>query len=161
MWTTLGAAVVLLAVFDRAKRYLLLFALLVLPATLLHEGSHWLLGRLSGARPVGFSVWPRRDGRRIVLGEVAISRGNWFNRGIVGLAPLLLLPLAWLAVLAAPRPQSWGEHAVHAFLFASLLYGAIPSLTDWKMALRGFPGALVILGMVGGAAYLLLRHSVG
>jgi hypothetical protein len=158
---TFAVALLLLAVFDAAKRHLLLFALLVLPATLMHEGSHWLLGRLSGAQPVGFSVWPRRDGRRIVLGEVTIRRGNWFNRGLVGLAPLLLLPLAWFAVLLAPSAVSLVEQGAHAYLLASLVYGAIPSLSDWKLALRGLPGALLLLGAVGATGWLLLQRSVG
>jgi hypothetical protein len=158
--TTLLAIVLLLAVFDRARRHLWLFVPLVLPATLLHEGSHWLVASVSGARPSRFSVWPRREAGRIVLGEVAIARPNWLTRGLVGLAPLLLLPIALLVMQHAPRPASPALHALQVYLLASLLYGAIPSWSDLKLALRGLPGALIVLAVLAASFYgLWLRAA--
>lgn len=157
---TLLAVLLLLALFDRARRRLWLFVPLVLPATLLHEGSHWLVAWVSGARPSRFSVWPRREGRRIVLGEVAIARPTWLTRGLVGLAPLLLLPIAAYVLLHLRAPTEPAMHALQVYLLASLVYGAIPSLSDLKLAVRGLPGALLLLAIVGaGGAWLWLRAT--
>lgn len=158
---TLLATLLLLALFDRARGRLWLFVPLVLPATLLHEGSHWIVAWLSGARPARFRVWPRREGRRIVLGEVAIANGSWLTRGLVGLAPLLLLPLAALGFLHAPPAATPAMQALQVYLLASLLYGALPSSSDLRLALRGLPGALLLLALLGAFGVLLWKDAIG
>ncbi|HJV34908.1 MAG TPA: hypothetical protein VJ604_07565, partial [Geomonas sp.] len=62
----------------------------LLPGTILHELSHLLLGAVTGGRPVGFSIIPRRAGQgRWVLGSVTISRP-----GVISALPSALAPLA-------------------------------------------------------------------
>ncbi|MCD5364578.1 hypothetical protein LQT98_23165, partial [Chromobacterium aquaticum] len=71
------------------------YVALSLPGTVLHELCHFLVGWLLRARPSRFSVWPRRNGRQLTLGQVGFSRLTWWNALPIGIAPLLLLPLGW------------------------------------------------------------------
>src|SRR5205807_4997851 len=71
-------------------------ALLSLPGTIAHELSHLVVGYALGARPQRFSLWPRREGKRWILGFVTFGNLNVLNAAPVALAPLALLPLALL-----------------------------------------------------------------
>lgn len=75
-----------------------------LPGTLLHELSHLMAAFITGGRPVGFTIIPRRtvgvtaDGssRRVwVLGSVTITNPSVLAAFPSGCAPLLFLPAAW------------------------------------------------------------------
>ena len=65
----LGTAA-MLWLMNQARRSFWLFSLLVLPGTLCHEFCHWMVGKLLNARPVRFTVVPRRAGGSLVLGCV-------------------------------------------------------------------------------------------
>jgi hypothetical protein len=64
-------------------------ALVWWPATVLHELSHFLVGYVLLAKPVGFSVFPARykPGTPWQLGHVSFARLRWWNQLPVGLAP--------------------------------------------------------------------------
>jgi len=83
-----------------------------LPGTLLHELSHLLVAAVTGGRPVGFSIVPRRQtegaSRGVwVLGSVTISRPGPLSALPSALAPLALnavayyLYLGWGGVVSA------------------------------------------------------------
>jgi hypothetical protein len=93
---------------------------------------------VSFGRPSGISVWPRRTPRGYVLGSARFANVRWFNAGVIGLAPLLLLlPLA-VGVLAW-RLHAWQAlrpaEVAWAYLIATLLYACLPSWQDIKVAL--------------------------
>lgn len=72
-----------------------------LPGTFLHESAHFVVALLTGGRPAGFTIIPRRaaDGaaRQVwVLGSVTVTNPSVLAAFPSGLAPLLLLPAAWL-----------------------------------------------------------------
>lgn len=146
----LAAVAAGLWVLHQARRSFWLLSLLALPGTLAHELCHWLVGALLNGQPVRFTVLPKREGRGYVLGSVAFAHLRWYNAFFVGLAPLLLLPLAYGLFrwrLAAQPAFSWPE-ALLAFLFANLLYGAMPSWQDLRIAARSPVGwLLLVLGL--------------
>ncbi|MBI1753815.1 MAG: hypothetical protein HY014_18415 [Acidobacteria bacterium] len=138
----------MLWLLNRARRSFWLCALLALPGTLCHEACHWLVGKLLLGHPAHFTVVPRREGRGFVLGSVALQNLRWYNAFFIGMAPLLLLPLAWVLLLWRLRSQpvfGWSE-AGFAFLLANLFFAALPSWADLRIAARSPVGWALLAG---------------
>ena len=144
----LAGLAAMLWVLNQAKRSFWLCALLALPGTLCHETCHWLVGKLLNAQPVHFTVLPRREGHGFVLGAVAFRHLRWYNAFFVGMAPLLLLPLAYgllLWRLGSHPTMDWPEAAT-LFLLANLVFAALPSWQDVRIAARSPIGWLLLAG---------------
>ncbi len=145
-------------VLRQSRRSFWLVFILALPGTFAHELCHWLLGKLLLGRPVRFTLWPRREGRSYILGAVAFTNLRWYNAFFIGMAPLLLLPLAYGLFwwrLAAHPVLGWPE-ALMAFLLANLIFGALPSGPDLRIAARSPVGWLLL---AAGIAWAVLRLS--
>lgn len=141
----------------KARRSFWLCALLALPGTVCHELSHWAVGRLLGGRPVRFTVIPRREGRGFTLGAVAFANLRWYNAFFIGLAPLLLLPAAWALFrwrLGGRLALGWPELAL-GFLLANLVFAAVPSGQDLRIAARSPVAWLLLAGGLGWAGWRL------
>jgi hypothetical protein len=126
-----------------------ILALLALPGTIAHELSHFVVGLLAGAQPAGFRLWPKRMGDHWMLGSVSFRNLGLFNGALVSLAPLLLLPPAWLCLLyVAPHfwvTGQWALWILAGYLAATFCFAATPSRQDLKI----------------GASSLLLYLAVG
>jgi hypothetical protein len=147
----LAATAVMLWLLNQAKRSFWLCALLALPGTLCHELCHWLVGTLLNGQPVRLTVLPRREGRGFVLGSVALANLRWYNAFFIGLAPLLLLALAYglFQWRLSERPVvGWTEAGV-VFLLANLVFGAVPSWQDLRIAARSPIGWLLLAAACG------------
>jgi len=145
------ALAVVLWLLNQARRWLWAFSILALPGTFCHELCHWILGKLLNGQPVSFSILPRREGRGMVLGSVQCAHLRWYNAFFVGVAPLLLLPLAFLLLrwrLGLHAALDWGE-ALVLYLLGNLAFGSIPSGQDLRVAARSPIGWLLLaLGLV-------------
>lgn len=125
--------------------------LYALPATLLHELSHLLVAFITGGRPAGFSIIPTpritmlADGtvrRGWVLGSVIIRNAGPLASFPTGLAPLLLIPLAWFFY------RHWFDwfpadlsHTLFLYLAVYLCAaGAVPSTQDLRVAFSSLAG---------------------
>lgn len=112
-------------------------ALLSLPGTIAHELTHLVVGFLFHATPHGFSIWPRRSGNGWILGCVSFRNIGLLNGAFVALAPLLLLPLAWLCLIHVLVPlwieSQWGWWLLAGYLAATALFAALPSFQDIKL----------------------------
>ena len=147
----LAGTAAVLWLLNQARRSFWLFSLLALPGTICHELCHWMVGRLLNGRPVRFTVIPKREGRGLVLGSVALANLRWYNAFFIGLAPLLLLPAAYglfLWRLGRSPVLGWPEAGM-GFLLANLLFGAIPSGQDLRIAARSPIGWLLLAGALG------------
>ena len=151
----LGTAA-MLWLMNQARRSFWLFSLLVLPGTLCHEFCHWMVGKLLNARPVRFTVVPRRAGGSLVLGSVAFSNLRWYNTFFIGVAPLLLLAAAYglFAWRLGGHPVLGWREGGAVFFLANLLFGAVPSWQDLRIAARSPVGWLLLAGAL---AYGWLR----
>lgn len=144
----------LVAAIVATKRFLPIYILLAWPATIVHELSHFIVGVLLQARPVGFSVIPKRSATGWTLGEVRFSDLGPFNTIPVAMAPLLImLPVAVWMSTALPCPFLPG----HALGVAELLLGCWPSPQDWRLAGR----SLFVLAFIGVLSYLLVHIFFG
>jgi hypothetical protein len=115
-------------------------ALLSFPGTAAHEAAHFLVGWLLRARPLRFSVWPQADARGWRLGSVSFAHIGLLNGAWVALAPLLLLPLAWIGLVDVLLPlwsaHQWGWWVLAGYLTATALFAALPSWQDLKLGRR-------------------------
>lgn len=136
-----------------SRRWVLLYALLALPGTFLHESSHWLVAALLGGRPSALTIVPTRTERGWRLGSVGIRQVRWFNALPIGVAPLLLAPLAVLALGQAARwPAGHWLHWVGLYVGAAAALACLPSLADWKIVFSR-PGGLLFYGALLAGAY--------
>jgi len=137
-------------VMNQARRSFWLLSLLALPGTFCHELCHWVVGKVLNGQPVHFTVIPRREGRGYVLGSVGFVNLRWYNAFFVGMAPLLLLPAAYLLFLwrLGARPVLGWPEAAMVFLLASIVFGAIPSVQDLRIAGRWPLGWFLLAGVL-------------
>ena len=151
-----AVAGVLVLSLQALRPWPLLYALWLWPGTLAHELCHFIAGLLLGAQPVSLNVLPRRLGQqRWQFGEVRFTRLRWWNKVPVGLAPLLLLPLAaWLFWFSLTWPVlSWGCLGA-SLLAVQFTIAAWPSGQDLAHVLAG----LLVLALI---ALLILALGVG
>ncbi|MCP4166441.1 MAG: hypothetical protein GY759_11165 [Chloroflexi bacterium] len=77
-----------------------LYAIFILPGTVIHELSHWLMAKLVGVRTGHVNIMPKlqRDGT-IRLGFVEIRGGSLLQHTLIGLAPLVVgsILTVWLS----------------------------------------------------------------
>jgi hypothetical protein len=144
---------------------------LVLPGTVLHEGSHWAVARLLGVRATAFSLMPvTRSERRVQLGAVTLQGADPLRASLIGLAPLVsgtvavlmiggkfgLMPgamasldglgAAWLAIRAAPGAWLW------LYLLLAISNAMFPSASDraaWGVAAIWAGILLIALYLLG------------
>jgi hypothetical protein len=145
------------------RRHVRLWALITLPATLLHELAHAGVGVILRAKPSSFNLWPKRvSSSSWRLGFVGFTNLRWWNGGAVALAPLL-----WALGLATVYSRLGSFHAsveLGSALWLSVLivWGLIalaPSRSDWRLALTYWPSSVVFLSIWSGCLYLTLASK--
>lgn len=143
----LAILVGILLLFQRLKRLFLLFSLAVLPGTFCHELCHLCVGGLLNGKPVNFTLLPKRERHAYVMGSVTFAQIRWYNAFFLGMAPLLLLPVAYgiLAWRMKAHPSiSWNE-GLWLYLIANLVYASLPSWQDLRIAARSPIGWLLLV----------------
>ncbi|MBF0380030.1 MAG: hypothetical protein HQL69_03375 [Magnetococcales bacterium] len=117
--------------------------------TFCHELAHFLVGFLLWAKPVGFSLWPKRQsGGGFVLGSVSFNNITFFNAIPTALAPLLLIVLAYYIELNffTLFYETTLTFILYVFIIVVILENAIPSATDFKVAFNNIPGVVFYVG---------------
>jgi hypothetical protein len=159
----LAPSLLLALVLRRLSRRHPFFFLFTLAGTVCHELAHFCVGFVTCARPVSFSVVPRRVAGKGVqgwqLGAVRLANLRWFNAAPVALAPFLVLAVPLL--LAGWRTAGgwhfeWRDLAF-AFLLAPQFLACWPSSADWKLAWRSGPFILCSLAL-GTLVWWCTRH---
>lgn len=126
-------------------------SLLTLPSTFLHELSHYLVALLTKGRPDKFNLSPQKTGEGgYVLGYVTFVP-TWYNAPIIGLAPLLLVLLAWWAYLSGAE-AGFAEKLAWGLVAGTCLNGGLPSRADLSFVIR-YPFWLAI-ATLGGFLYV-------
>ena len=130
-----------------------IYALVAVPGTALHEFSHFLVALVLGGSPSFPSLLPVRTETGWHLGHVRFRAGH-VRAMFVGLAPLLLAPLAWWWGTVMLAHAAWPIYALHAWIVAALVQACWPSKTDWKLAL---PALAVLVPLAAALAWYWLR----
>lgn len=109
-WTTHLVIMALLRLTGHLNVAMTLYALFILPGTIVHEVAHWLMALLTGVRASLPRVLPGKvDAQgRMVLGYVQIERTDPLRHSLIGVAPLLAgsALIAWIAsnIFTLPVP---------------------------------------------------------
>jgi len=102
-----------------------------LPSTACHELAHMLIALITCSRITGFSLIPRKTNDVWVLGSVSCSNLGVWSAFPVAMAPILnLIPALYLL---SAQEQGGMLYICTSFIFIT---GAIPSITDFKVAAR-------------------------
>ena len=121
-----------------------IYSLVALPGTALHEFSHYAVALCLGGRPEFPSLLPQRTERGWRLGHVRFRPGH-LRAMFVGLAPLLLAPLAYWWAITLFVHAAMPLYLLHGWIVAALLQACFPSPADWKLAL---PALAVLVPIV-------------
>jgi hypothetical protein len=158
-WTVVVFAAMFWLIQHRLRRFVRLWAFVTLPATLLHELAHALIGFVTSAKPSSINLWPTRVGATTWrLGYVGFLNLRWWNGGAVAMAPL-----AWLLVIAGlvryvPEVPPTLALQVSASLGVGLVWlwiAVAPGRSDWTLARQYWPSAMVFLTILGYGLYFL------
>lgn len=148
-----GASLALLMVASRTSAFLMI--LFQLPGTLMHELAHFFLAAVSGSRPTGISVIPKRTEGGWTLGSVGFHPGFWTGALVALAPPLALIPLAdviWQRYMIGVKLT---ELMMLSYLVASCLWSALPSRVDWIIAFK-YPAGLPLVGIIVWMEILML-----
>lgn len=82
---------------ERAAYYT--YAILLLPGTVVHEVSHWLVARLLGVPASRPSIRPQVRGDNVVLGYVQVAQTDPIRQSLIGAAPIVVgsVLIVWIA----------------------------------------------------------------
>ncbi|GAP62662.1 hypothetical protein ARMA_1085 [Ardenticatena maritima] len=90
---------------ERAAYYL--YALVLLPGTLLHETSHWFMAKLMRVPTSGFSLIPRFENGQLVMGHVLVRKSDPIRSALVGLAPLFVGTVVVVTIATRIFGMTW------------------------------------------------------
>lgn len=153
------AVIMLSSLKHSAYKSMWLTMLINLPGTILHECAHLIVGFLLNARPVSFSLFPKKAGDNYVTGQVGFSNLKFYNALPTSLAPLLLLVFAFLLnkYFFELIKLSFGSYLLYIFLLTVIIENAMPSRTDFKQGFGYISGNLLYL-LLSAAAFIALRN---
>lgn len=112
---------------------------------LLHEIAHWFISAITGGRPYGFSIIPKKEeyinqnGMTVELWEFGCVKSHFtfYNAVAIGMAPLLLLYAAYLTYLYyfEYMPNVWWSILCFYTILYVLIANSIPSVQDFRVPL--------------------------
>jgi len=102
------------------------FAFLYMPATYIHEMSHFLVAQLLGVPSELGSFIPKRNGEQIILGSVTLGKTSYIKRFIVGIAPFVVGAFLSLLLVYAYQKNYFLDWYV--LLFVALLFQTVNSM---------------------------------
>lgn len=124
----------------RAFRNIYTAWLFYLLGTFLHEMAHFMVSLLTYGKPESFSIIPKREGNSYIFGSVTSTNLKWYNKFLVSLAPLLILPLVYVFDMYyfSYFEDTFYTQLLYIFLIVVLIDNSIPSSTDFKIAFSGY-----------------------
>lgn len=133
-----------------------LYVFINLPGTALHECAHFLVGLILNARPVNFSLLPRKKDGYYNLGRVSFSNLRFYNALPTGMAPFLLLVFAYFFDKHFFDFVSVNcvTYLLYIFLLTLFIEHSMPSRADFREAF-GSVGGILFYSLLSSAAILL------
>jgi hypothetical protein len=118
-------------------------------------------GRLCDAGQAGVpSIHPQEMGNVYALGRVPIHNPRWYNGGLIGLSPLLLIPLAYFIIrMGTPATITWlglWRFLLVPWLAAECLLECLPSLPDLRLARL----SIIPLAIIAAGLFLYYRNAI-
>jgi len=135
------------------------YFLYILPGTILHELSHFVVGLLFLANPNFFSLVPKKEGDSWTLGSVSFSNTKFFNAIPVALAPILLIFFAFITYKNS-LTLSIFEQLLSGFLIFQLINSSIPSSQDFNVAFSNKLGIIFYLLITTGGLLYAIQNNL-
>jgi hypothetical protein len=152
----------------------LLYSIMLLPGTFVHESAHWVAAKFLDVRTRRFSLMPARMPRGLLrLGFVEIERTDTLREALIGVAPLLAGSALVLVIAAYNLPTHPFQRSVSQeltlllndlpraltadyfwlwlYLVFSISNGMLPSQSDRQ----AWTPVLIWLGIISVLAYAL------
>lgn len=128
--------------------------------TLFHELAHLIVSLVSFGFPYKVSIFPKKSGNSYMLGSVTSWNVRWYNQFLIGMAPLLLLPLAYFIFLNFFDfyEKSVLNFFIWIYLIVALVFSSIPSSVDFRVAFSGNYIAAIFMAIVGGIFIFYLNY---
>lgn len=105
-----------LLLFGSTKPGVVIYSLLVLPGTIIHELSHWIVAELLLVRTGPITIFPQAER----LGSVATVKSDPFRGFLIGIAPFIT-GLIILVILGQLLSLGWGSYSW--WQLALIIYG--------------------------------------
>lgn len=141
---------------------IVIWSIIFLPGTIVHEISHFLVAALTGARTGKIEIFPEylekevdeSKTAHVALGSVQMQKLNPLQGFLVGIAPFItgIALLIWIASLlqtSFAAKEIW-TLILEGYLFFTITNSFFPSLTDIKQAI---PFVIISLLVALGAWY--------
>lgn len=120
----------------------LLYAVITLPGTFLHESAHYLAALWLQGHPTGFSIIPTWGGGGMQTMGHVLFQPNSLNAATVSLAPyLLFFPSCFFIAVAARFAIQW--MVLWCYVAACGFASLTPSSQDWNIAIS-HPGSFLL-----------------
>jgi len=134
-----------------------LYMIFLLPGTIAHELSHFIIGLITLASPTKFSLIPykNKDSNYWVLGSVEFNNLNMFNAIFTGFAPLSLIYVAYRIYMNINLNQF-----LMIFIIFQLIISSIPSRQDLKIVLSYKLGIIFYIILIIGGIYLNENYDI-
>jgi hypothetical protein len=122
---------------------------LLLPGTVLHELSHWIIAFLLNGKPIQVSLWPKQtDPNNWTLGEVRITHLTWYNGLWIGLAPILGIALM-LALTPKEKQWQFTQYDLYQWAISAPIWVTCwPSRVDLGVAFRSSKGLCIAISLI-------------
>lgn len=144
-----------LLLFNTLRPGQILYSLMVLPGTIIHELSHWLVAELLHVRTGKIVILPdfAGEGDTKRLGSVEAAKSDPFRSFFIGLAPFIS-GLAILFVLSEFLRLGWGVYPW--WILAFIIYGIMVVGNSMLISAedrRAWPVVFVLLTLIGFTLY--------
>lgn len=120
---------------------IIIWSIIYLPGTIVHEVSHFLVAALTGARTGKIEIFPEylEDESHVALGSVQTQKLNPIQGFLVGIAPFIsgMALLIWLASLlqVSFTDRNIWLMILEGYFFFTIANSFIPSWSDIKQTL--------------------------
>jgi hypothetical protein len=112
----------------------IIYSILTLPGTFVHESMHWIMAKFTNGKPVGFSLIPRVGNGGLILGEVTVSNLTWYNAFPIAMAPFLsILVIPFLGIENIGKIDTT-EEFIKVYILTTVLMSSMPSRVDFDVA---------------------------
>lgn len=133
----------------------------LLPGTIIHEFWHFFIGLILNAKPVDFTIIPKRnENGGLVLGSVGFKNINFFNALPTALAPLLSIVIIFFFfkdIISVEYLINFNNNTYKDYIIIYIIYiaiiSSIPSTTDFKVLFSYPVGVLFYLSIFIGFLY--------
>ena len=126
--------------------------ILLFPGTLLHEFLHFIVGLLLNAKPIGFSLIPKKHNKKYVLGSVTFKNITFYNAMPVAIAPFLgVIPAIYLFSIIQYQ-DTITLQIFYVYLIWCFVKCSLPSSQDIKVMFT-FPSGIIFYGILTYIAY--------